>query len=382
MKSVDIPGKPNIGFLITSSGWGGLEMNVLQLALWMRERGWNIIFFCNNDTKIGKHVAEKGFTANAFNSAKKYFDRKAAQQLSRQLTHQQIELLWVFDNKDLDVAAITKRKYTPGIKLIYQQHMQIGIKKKDFFHTRRYKAIDLWISPLHWLKEEVSEKTRFPSERTVVIPLGVDTDHFTSFELEKSKAKALFGLVDNIFTIGCIGRIDPGKGQLFLCEALKTLLDAGKEVQMLIIGEPTINDPRCMDYYHEIKRYIEHNDLAEKIVVHAFIDDVRPFFKAIDLFALASVGETYGMVTIEALLNGIPVIGTNTGGTPEILGNGHYGLLYSPGNTNEFVTSVVEIMSGKLNLNATDICRYAKDTFDYKQELDQVERHMMNLLKP
>jgi glycosyltransferase involved in cell wall biosynthesis len=47
---------------------------------------------------------------------------------------------------------------------------------------------------------------------------------------------------------------------------------------------------------------------------------------------MCSASETFGMVTIEALARQIPIIGTNTGGTPELLANGSYGKLYEPGN--------------------------------------------------
>lgn len=356
-------------------------MNVLQLADWLRERGWNIVFFCNNGSRLQEKVDEAGFDREAFESTKKYFDSKAAKHLASMALKHDVKLLWIFDNKDLDVAAIAKRKYSKELKLIYQQHMQIGIKKKDLLHTRRYRTLDLWISPLFRLKNEVTEKTRFSENKTVVVPLGLNTEHFTSYDLSPLEAKAQFGLADDTFTLGCIGRIDPGKGQLFLCKALKSLLDDGIKCQLLIIGEPTINDPRCMDYFHEMEQFIKHNKLNGNIIVHPFIADVRPFFKAIDLFTLASVGETYGMVTIEALLSGVPVLGTNTGGTPEILDNGKYGATYTPGDKPEFNNKVKQIMSGSLGFDPQRLTSYASNRFDYRKELDQIEEYMAQLLE-
>ena len=50
---------------------------------------------------------------------------------------------------------------------------------------------------------------------------------------------------------------------------------------------------------------------------------------------MASKGETFGMVTIEAMMCGLPVIGTESSGTPEILGHGKHGLLFEPNSVKD-----------------------------------------------
>jgi len=59
-----------------------------------------------------------------------------------------IQTLMVFDNKDLDVIAWTKKIFFKELKVIYQQQMQIGVNKRDFIHDFSFKAINYWISPL------------------------------------------------------------------------------------------------------------------------------------------------------------------------------------------------------------------------------------------
>lgn len=52
---------------------------------------------------------------------------------------------------------------------------------------------------------------------------------------------------------------------------------------------------------------------------------------------MATQAETFGAVTIEAMASEIPVLGTNSGGTPEILENGKLGFLYEPNNQKSFL---------------------------------------------
>ena len=58
---------------------------------------------------------------------------------------------------------------------------------------------------------------------------------------------------------------------------------------------------------------------------------------------MCSVSETIGMVTIEALARQVPVIGTNAGGTPELLGHGMQGTLFEPGDHHELARALQSI---------------------------------------
>ena len=95
----------------------------------------------------------------------------------------------------------------------------------------------------------------------------------------------------------------------------------------------------------EIKEYISIHKLYDNIHILGYTLDVNLFYDAIDLFALASEDETYGMVTIESMLAGVPIIATNSAGTPELLNYGEFGHLYSPLDIDEFCKIVSEIMT-------------------------------------
>jgi glycosyltransferase involved in cell wall biosynthesis len=73
-------------------------------------------------------------------------------------------------------------------------------------------------------------------------------------------------------------------------------------------------------------------DLALEELVHfsPFIEDTPQAFGALDVFVMASLSEPFGMVTIEAMATGLTVIGTDAGGTSEILDYGAAGMLVPP----------------------------------------------------
>ncbi len=362
-------------FLLTSTGWGGLEMNVIQLAVWLRAHSYHIEIASLSESKFSQRSSAKGFSSHNFSSTKKYFDFAAAKRLANTVKTGDFTHLWVFDNKDLDVASICKRRHVRKLKLIYQQHMQIGINKKSPIHSRRYKMIDAWISPLKWLKAEVIEKTRYPEEKVHVIPLGLDIAHFTDHGHTQSSSRNTLGLPEERKLIGIIGRIDPGKGQLFILESLIPLANQ-HEFDLVIVGEPTINDPKCTTYNEQLRQRAADQD---QLKVHFIpsVDDARLFFTAIDLFVLGSVGETYGMVTLEALACNTAVIGTNSGGTPEILGEGKWGKLYEPNDSQSLQTTIERWFNNGASNEQT--AEYIEKQFDYRLEINAIDKLLQSL---
>jgi D-inositol-3-phosphate glycosyltransferase len=325
-----------IGFIICSTGWGGLEINVLRLIKWLNERNLDITLFVTKDTKLYTAAQESLLNTVVINNHKKYFDFKEAYRFSRELKQHSIDTLFVCDNRDLDLAFLSKKMLRKKLKIVYHQQMQIGVGKKDIIHTMRFSSIDHWISPLELLKKEVLEKTRVKAEKIAVIPLCIEIEKFITPKYTKAEARGKLALAESDFIVGIIGRIDPLKGQLFLVKAIQKLNQKNVNIKLLIVGEPTVNDSNSKKYFVDMQQYIEAQQLSEIVQIRSFTNDVSVFYNAVDVFALASEGETFGMVTIEAMLSQLPIIATNSGGTPEILNYGELGLLYAPQNTDEF----------------------------------------------
>jgi len=333
-----------IGLLLTSPSWGGLEMNVLKLANLLYTKRYDLSFFLIKNSRIAKELSQTSIKTYYIQPHHKYFDVFGAFKFSDLLKKLSIRNLLTFDNRDLDFVFYVKVFFRYRINVIYQQHMQIGVPKKDMLHTLRYSAINYWLTPLELLKKEIERQTRFNLSKVKVVPLGTDIQKFISNKYTKFEARERLGIHSTSFIIGIIGRIDPKKGQLFLIKAIHNLRKSFPQLELLIVGEPTHQDIMCEIYLKEINAYISQHNIAESIYLRDFTKDVSLFYNAIDLFVLASENETYGMVTIESLLSGVPVVATNSAGTPELLNYGEFGHLYSPFNMNEFCAAVSDVM--------------------------------------
>ena len=160
-----------------------------------------------------------------------------------------------------------------------------------------------------------------------------------------------------------IGRVVAGKGQLEAVRAIKTLIDKGKNnYHLTIVGFRTNG---LGPYEKEIMEYIETNGLSKYIDLVDYTSDISMIHKKHDIGLVCSKAEAFGRVTIEYMLAGMLVIGTNTGGTPELIQNAQTGLLYQQGDYNSLVDQLDWVSNNRLEAQkiATQSQSYAKNRF-------------------
>lgn len=129
---------------------------------------------------------------------------------------------------------------------------------------------------------------------------------------------------NNVIQFCIVGGITAKKNQLDVIKSCKILLDDGREnFHLYIVGD--IGG----EYYNEIQNYlVDRVVLREHVTFTGFCKDINTFLKDKDVGIMASDKEAFGRVTVEYMANYMSVIGTNTGGTVELLKN--VGILYNP----------------------------------------------------
>lgn len=318
-------GKKVIGYICGSDSWGGLEMNQFKNAKWMAERGHEVCVFGRKNSRLHHACKESALPFEPIKKHKKYYDLRKALFLRKLLLKRNITHLFVRDPKDMSIAALTKTLLKGNLILVYFMEMQLGIDKSDWIHTLRFKQFDYWSCPLPYLKEQVSQFTNYPLAQTVVIPSALDVASFHHLP-SQAEARAELEIPKDLKLLGLIGRFDRQKGQLLLLQALKALRPKYPDLGVVLLGEQTKNE--ADEYYQEMLDYIALNKLEDAVFMRPFRKDVRVFYAAIDAFVMASKSETFGMVTLESMACGVPIIGSRAGGTIELLKYGEFGRLF------------------------------------------------------
>lgn len=318
-----------IAILCTSKGFGGLELNTLKLGQWLQDWGWTVSMMMLQDGPMFQRAAGYPYDKRTLQKGKR------KKQLKKWLKDFSPAILFTPYNKDIALAANYKRWHSGELKLVYQQQMKVGVRKKDIIHNLRYRPIDLWISPLNYLKEETMALTNMKSDRIVVVPLCIEPEAILSGRWTKESARVRLELPQDASIIGVLGRIDPKKGQDFMIRAVHALkTQHNSDQHLLIMGSVTPEEGE--EYSNSLHALVQQLQLQDRVHFRPFDSDVSLFYNAIDVFSMPSHGETFGMVTLEAMLSGKPVIGTDRDGTSELLKHGTLGYLHEKENVEDF----------------------------------------------
>jgi D-inositol-3-phosphate glycosyltransferase len=318
---------PTILLLCTSRALGGIELNVLRLAGWMRERGHDVAVAGLSATPLLRRARDSGLETIDLGTSSGALPLTAAQRLHAAWRRQRGTVCIINLSRDIHLAMLARAMGGVRPRLWYMQHMQIGMPKRDALHAWEYARLEHWIAPLPWLAAQAREMTRVRPSALRIIPLGIDLRPFASMP-QRTDARRVLGLPADGIVACTVGRYDEGKGQEHLLSAAATLHRDGRTMHVLLVGEDTRGEHQMCG--ERLAGLAESLGIRDLVHFRPFRDEVLTVYAAADIFVLPSLAETYGMVTIEAMAAGLPVIGTNSAGTPEILRDGWTGLLVPP----------------------------------------------------
>lgn len=321
-------------------------MNVFRNALWMRELGHKVTVLSVATSKLYATCQDNGLNTVEVVKNKKYFDYKNAKIVGQHVLDFNANVLWCCDKNDISILSLAKKYRAKNVLLVYQQNMQLGVAKTSPAHTIRLRRIDLWITPLNYLADQVKSLTHFPISKVKTVPLSVDVNALLATAPGRDKARKHFNFTENEIVIGMMGRIDPHKSQHLVIDSFLSIADDFPNVKVLFVGAKT--EGEWDDYYRNIQEQLKDTRIAGRVALHPFMDNTSYFYEAIDIFVMASEKETFGMVTIEAMAFGKNIAGTNTAGTKEILKKEEFGYYFEPGNAKSLTLALKRILENPL----------------------------------
>ena len=354
-------------------------MNFVRFAVGLSSRNFQVKVYCVEGSPIASKLSSTNLKVTYVNKNKKYYDFVNAFRIKKLIKKDNIKAFWLRDTRDISTIGLAKTFSGNKIQIIYQQAMQIGVSKKDFLHTIRFSKIDAWITLLNFLATQVKSQTKFDHKKIHIIPLAVDININDTALISKAKAREQFKLPQDKYVFGIIGRLSAPKGQLFLIKEIAKLRSQNFDIELLIVGEPTRGQDN--EYQIELDRTIKELKLSDVVHFHPFLENVEIFYSAIDLFVMASKGETFGNVTIESMAYGVPVLGSNSSGTPEILDFGKLGSLYEVDDENDFNLKANWLLNNLDIIKEKTILAQKVANYKYSREVvfDQMEEVLTKL---
>ncbi|MFC1495124.1 glycosyltransferase [Thermodesulfobacteriota bacterium] len=192
----------------------------------------------------------------------------------------------------------------------------------------------------HFIFVSEAAKKRFTwindKKTSNIIYNGIDVEPFekyrTSANFSSNKMKK--------YTIGCIGRVEKAKGQIYLIRAAKKVLQKYPDCSFVFIGETE-------------KEYFEHlleeaSTIKESIKFTGYTNDPYVIMKGIDIIVHPSLSEGFSRVILESMAMKKPIIATDVGGNPEAIIEGQTGFLIRSRDPDAISAKIIDLLESRV----------------------------------
>jgi glycosyltransferase involved in cell wall biosynthesis len=358
--------KMNILYITNHLNIGGITSYVFSLARGLRQRGHNVYV-----ASSGGQLAAKFKQENIFFLP---MPIKTKSEISPKIFVSLLKLLGAVKQYNIEIVhANSRTTQVLGYLLARLTGLPYISTCHGFFKKRLSRRIfGCWgervIAISEPVKEHLVRDFKVEEERIRVIHHGIDVNKFsaesTEHRVQKKKDLGLgIGPV-----IGIVARLSDVKGHIYLIEAMKTVLANITDAQLLIVGEGKMKE--------------ELVDLSKRLGIEKHIyflpsfAETKDVLAAMDIFVLPSLKEGLGLSLMEAMAQGLAVIGTNVGGIKTLIQDGINGLLVTPADINGLSGATISLLenSAKRQDLGNNARAFIKDNFSQEKMVLETEK--------
>lgn len=233
--------------------------------------------------------------------------------------------------------AVVTRVHTPYFETLSidknNSHMIWGDRFICWMEKIAVKRSDVISSSTEYHKQVMSQAYGINPQRIHVLPLGINMCAYTKpAEVSSKILKVLY-----------VSRLEKRKGTLTLLEAIPKVIKSYQNIEFTLIGKDRPHAPG--DMYHKDFFQNKYPDYVSKVNFMGFVsnEELSRYYAGCDIFVVPSVYESFGLIYVEAMMYGKPVIGCKAGGIPEVVLNNETGLLIDPLDTEMLALNIIKM---------------------------------------
>jgi len=313
-------------FVITTTDYGGTENFLHRLLAGLdRERFAPVVCSLCPVGWVGERIAELGIPVESLEmsaTARPLELASGVWRLARILRERRIELVQSLLYRANLLAALASRLARRRPRVVSGQRSLEPMKARAaaFAVRRTRRFAERVVAVSEAVKRELVESEGLEPERVVVIPNGIDAELFRP--ADGSAWRREWGIPDGALTIGAVGRLASAKGLGYLLEAMARLAGEGRDLRLVMVGSGPERE--------RLEARARELGLGGRVIFSGFCSELETVYPAFDLYALPSLAEGSPNALLEALACGCPAVASAVGGVPEIVEDGHSGLLVPP----------------------------------------------------
>jgi len=304
----------------SSLGWGGQEHRILAEALILRERGHRLCLAADPRGELYRRAAAHGFPVLplGFGGPR---NLRAVLTLRRYLRREGVQILNTHSSLDSWVGTLAWATLRRRPVLLRTRHLSTPVHPNAPTRWLYHRPARI-LTTSGEIARLLHHRLGVPEARLLTLPTGIPLERFTPCPPDAARRAAL-GVPPGAFLLGTVSVLRSWKGHLDLLEAMKILVDGGRKVFLLIVGEGP--------YRPVIEARIQELGLNGRVRLAGHQEDVPSWLALMDAFALASYAhEGVPQALLQALAMERPVVATAVGGVPEVIAAGETGLLVPP----------------------------------------------------
>jgi len=330
-------GPPRIVYLITSSGMGGAERQVRNLALGFRRRGWDVgvISMLPLEPPLSD-LADHGIRTATLGMRRGLADPRGLLRLRAILRRWKPDVLhahMVHANMLARLSRLVTR--TPVvISTMHSQNQGRQWRYAAYRVTDRLSNVTTAVSA-GALDEAVRRGAARPG-RILLVPNGIDLAEYTPNAPAREDVRTALGLTREFVWLA-VGRLVEAKDYATMIIAFGHVHDNHPEARLLIAGTGPLEQ--------SIKASIRQAGLEKDVVLLGLRPDVPALMQAADGFVMSSAWEGLPMVLLEAAASGLPIISTDVGGSRDAVIDGVSGYIVRSGDGAALSRAMQKVMT-------------------------------------
>lgn len=373
-------GRRKVLWLIKGLGAGGAE-KLLSMSLPYLDRDtfdYQVVYLFKNMIDLVPEFERQGIPVSCLNMGKAY-DLRVVFKLFHLLRERKIDIL----HTHLPYTGIVGRPAAilAGVKAIVST--EHGLMESYHRLTRLGSVLTY---PLNHATIAVSQavarsilrcKTTRP-ETIHVVYNAIDLGDLKSIHTDPELVKKSLGIDGHGLVVGTVSHIRPEKGHQYLVEAARLVLEQRPEVRFVIVGRE-----RKRKDLIRLEELAQHLGIRDRIIFTGFREDALQIMTTFDVFVLPSIWEAFGIVLLEAMSLGKPVVATHVDGIPEVIDEGVNGFLVAPRNPEQLALRILDLLSNDAlrNRMGEEGRKKVRDGFGIERMVKEVEQVYLSVLK-
>ncbi len=310
--------------------YGGGEIWMLTTLQALRQRGHWVGLICRPGTELAQHGREAGLPTYTI-TMRGDFDPVTIYRFYRVMQSFRADIILTNMDKELRLVGAATR-FCRGMALIPRRGSDYPLKNHPIYRLTYQKWADGVLANSRATKQSLLRNAPWLNpEKIKIVYNGVDP---TIFAGQSNKLCQKLGIADGTFVFGFVGQLDERKGLHDLLPAFARVHAAQPQTCLLLAGEGALR--------REIEIFVQKQHLANAVRLLGFWQDIPALMASVDTLVLPSLWEGFGIVLIEAMAAGKPVIATRASNLPEVVLDGEVGTLVPVHNPEQLAAAMLQ----------------------------------------